>query len=94
MPAPSPDIARSQAVNAYRKATKAGPAKKRKPRYGRNEEVSGAVAQRSGGRLAALEKAGIKVKGVDGKDGYTGREARLIKAARAKQKGSKKTFSV
>jgi hypothetical protein len=54
----------------------------RRERFADAETVSGAVAQRSGARLAAL---GGSVKGVDGADGYTGREARLIRDARREQ---------
>jgi hypothetical protein len=78
--------------NALRKQTNVRfkrPAKKQ--RFGKNETVSSAVAQRSGARLAAL---GGSVKGVDGSDGYTGAEARKIKDARRRQKASKLRYSI
>jgi len=65
--------------------------RKADPRFADREKVSGAVAQRSGARLAAL---GGSVKGVDGTDGYTGREARLIRDARAAQKDGRKTIRI
>jgi len=45
------------------------------------------VAERTGARLAAL---GGTVKGVDGTDGYTRKEARLVKRARRYQKAGKR----
>lgn len=56
-----------------------------KPRFGATQKVSGAAAQRAGARLARTGP----VKGVDGTDGYNGREIRLAREARAKQKDSR-----
>lgn len=88
MAQPSAATARSQAVQAYRKANVKLSAQSKAPkvRFGNKQKVSGAVAQRSGARLAAL---GGTVKGVDGTDGYTGAEARKILEARKNQKASK-----
>lgn len=88
-PAPYKKQQTQNIMQAIKKRRFGGPTPK-KPRFGAKEKVSGAVAQRSGARLAAL---GGSVDGVDGTDGYTGHEARLIKKARLKQRNSRRTMT-
>ena len=63
----------------------------RRRKRARKAPINNALVERTGARLAALEKDGIKVKGVDGTDGYTRQEARRVKRARRRQKYNRLT---
>lgn len=64
--------------------------RRRKRRFGRNQSVDAATGRRTAARLKAL---GGSVAGVDASDGFTGRESRLAKRARDRQKSSRITYS-
>ena len=63
----------------------------RRRRRARKAPINNPLIERTGARLAALEKDGITVKGVDGTDGYTRKEARKVKRARRRQKYNRLT---
>ena len=65
-----------------RRATKRRLSRKQNT-FGSNQKVSTAVAERTAARLNSLGK---EPKGVDVTDGITGREARIVRRARAKKK--------